>query len=373
MAGSGKTTLMQRIAVYIHEKQKASYIMNLDPAVGKLQYGCNIDIRDTVNYKEVMKQYQLGPNGGILTSLNLFATKFDQVMDLIEKKAGELEHVFVDTPGQIEIFTWSASGTIISDMLAYSLPTVVLYVVDTPRTVSPVTFMSNMLYACSIMYKLKLPFLLVFNKCDITASDFANEWMTNYEVFQEAVKQETAYAGALSASMGLVLEEFYQNITTVSVSAVTGEGMDELFEKMHKVAEEYHTVYRPMLESRVKEKEERDAKAARKRVKNLRKQMAAAGGGQDMNLAAAAGGQDDDEDDEDDEGDDEMEEVKDSAAEFRAEGAGLKAFEPDSDSGDDDGEDDLEYTRQVCSFFSDDQVAKSRFMLLELIVALCIR
>lgn len=37
------------------------------------------DIRDTVNYKEVMKQYSLGPNGGIVTSLNLFATRFDQV------------------------------------------------------------------------------------------------------------------------------------------------------------------------------------------------------------------------------------------------------------------------------------------------------
>ena len=32
-----------------------------------------------VKYKEVMKQYGLGPNGGILTSLNLFATRFDQV------------------------------------------------------------------------------------------------------------------------------------------------------------------------------------------------------------------------------------------------------------------------------------------------------
>ena len=38
------------------------------------------DIRDTVKYKEVMKQYQLGPNGGIVTSLNLFATRFDQVL-----------------------------------------------------------------------------------------------------------------------------------------------------------------------------------------------------------------------------------------------------------------------------------------------------
>ena len=47
------------------------------------------DIRDTVNYKEVMKQYNLGPNGGIVTSLNLFATRFDQVMNFIEKRSLE--------------------------------------------------------------------------------------------------------------------------------------------------------------------------------------------------------------------------------------------------------------------------------------------
>jgi len=184
MAGSGKTTLMQRIAVHIHENQTPSYIINLDPAVTSVPYGCNIDIRDTVNYKEVMKQYQLGPNGGIMTSLNLFATKFDQVMSLVENKADSLEHIFVDTPGQIEIFTWSASGTIISDMFAYSFPTVLLYVIDTPRCTSPVTFMSNMLYACSIMYKFKLPFIVVFNKTDITSADFALEWMQDYEKFQ---------------------------------------------------------------------------------------------------------------------------------------------------------------------------------------------
>ena len=56
MAGSGKTTLMQRINAYVHEKKKPSYIVNLDPAVTYMPYGANIDIRDTVKYKEVMKQ-----------------------------------------------------------------------------------------------------------------------------------------------------------------------------------------------------------------------------------------------------------------------------------------------------------------------------
>ena len=57
-------------------------------------------------------------------------------------------YVIIDTPGQIEIFTWSASGAIITDAVASALPTVVAYIVDTPRTVAPATFMSNMLYAC---------------------------------------------------------------------------------------------------------------------------------------------------------------------------------------------------------------------------------
>ena len=51
-----------------------------------MPYPANIDVRDTVDYKEVMKQYGLGPNGGIVTALNLFATKFDQVLDLVRKR-----------------------------------------------------------------------------------------------------------------------------------------------------------------------------------------------------------------------------------------------------------------------------------------------
>jgi GTPase SAR1 family protein len=82
MAGSGKTTMMQRLNAYSHEHELASYIINLDPAVLKMPYTANIDIRDTVNYREVMKQYSLGPNGGIMTSLNLFATRFDQVSSI---------------------------------------------------------------------------------------------------------------------------------------------------------------------------------------------------------------------------------------------------------------------------------------------------
>ena len=120
MAGSGKTTLMQRLNAHVHEKKWPSYLINLDPAVADVPFGCHIDIRDTVKYKEVMKQYGLGPNGGIMTALNLFATRFDQVMELVDKKAAstDLDYILLDTPGQIEVFTWSASGSIITETFA---------------------------------------------------------------------------------------------------------------------------------------------------------------------------------------------------------------------------------------------------------------
>jgi hypothetical protein len=36
-------------------------------------------------------RYNLGPNGGIVTALNLFTTKFDQVLDLVEKRADSVQ------------------------------------------------------------------------------------------------------------------------------------------------------------------------------------------------------------------------------------------------------------------------------------------
>lgn len=210
MAGSGKTSFMQRINAYLHTQKNPGYVINLDPAVHTVPFECNIDIRDTVNYKEVMKQYFLGPNGGIVTSLNLFATRFDQFMGILEKRGPEYDYMLFDTPGQIEVFTWSASGQIITEALAGTFPTVIVYVIDTPRCVSPITFMSNMLYACSILYKTKLPFVLAFNKCDVVSHEFAIEWMQDYENFSAALNHEKSYMGSLAKSMSLVLEEFYQ-------------------------------------------------------------------------------------------------------------------------------------------------------------------
>ena len=291
---------MQRINSHLHSKREPPYVINLDPAVLNVPFESNIDIRDSLNYKQVMREYNLGPNGGIVTSLNIFATKIDQIINILEKrtasssetpKAKPIKNIIVDTPGQIEVFMWSASGSILLESLASSFPTVVAYIIDTPRTSSTSTFMSNMLYACSILYKTKLPMILVFNKTDVKDADFAKDWMTDFETFQAALKQEedtgslggvesgggfgggSGYMGSLLNSMSLMLEEFYRHLSVVGVSSMTGKGIDEFFTAVGEKAEEFERDYKPELEKRRKERQEEKAGKRERDLGRLMKDM----------------------------------------------------------------------------------------------------
>uniref|UniRef100_A0A8C5WLR3 GPN-loop GTPase n=1 Tax=Leptobrachium leishanense TaxID=445787 RepID=A0A8C5WLR3_9ANUR len=165
----------KRLSSYLHGRSSPPYVINLDPAVHEIPFPANIDIRDTVKYKEVVK--------------------------FIEKRQKDCGYVLKDTPGLIQVFTWSALGSIITEALASSSPSMVVYVMDTSRSTNPVTFMSNMLYACSIMYKTKLPFIVVMNKTDIVDHRFA-----------DALNQETSYVSYLTHSMSLVQDEFYNEL-----------------------------------------------------------------------------------------------------------------------------------------------------------------
>mmetsp|Transcript_12160 Transcript_12160/g.16967 ORF Transcript_12160/g.16967 Transcript_12160/m.16967 type:complete len:394 (+) Transcript_12160:43-1224(+) len=270
------------------ETKKVGYLLNVDPATMLVPYGASIDIRDTVDYKQVMKQHNLGPNGAIMTSLNLFATKFDQVINILERRAYHTEqheppidYVLVDTPGQIEAFTWSASGSIMSDALASSFPTVLAFVVDTVRCASsPNTFMSNMLYACSMLYRTRLPLVIVFNKTDVVPHDFALEWMKDYEVFQDALDEmistdeSTGYYGSLTRSISLVLDEFYENLQACGVSAATGDGIDDFWSTVDKAAEEFETGYLEDLRNKLDEQKAKKKAMAKMSLQRLQRDMA---------------------------------------------------------------------------------------------------
>lgn len=248
MAGSGKTSFLGQVSKLC----KDAAFVNLDPAVlGKLPYSANIDIRNTINYNEVMSTFGLGPNGAIIASLNLFSTKIFDVISLILEK--NYKTVFFDTPGQIEVFNWSASGSIILESLASEMPTCITYIVDVPRcTNNLITFTSNMLYACSVMYKSRLPVELVLNKNDVIHHKQIVDWIRDFEEFQKALdRQENenqSYSFSLARSLSLALDEFYNSLSAVGFSSVTGDGWPELSNAINRLREQYLQEYLPYYE-----------------------------------------------------------------------------------------------------------------------------
>ena len=188
MAGSGKTTFTANFKNHLMEKPDIGvYASNLDPVVLETPYSCEYDIRKDFEHAEIMKKYKLGPNGAIMTCLNMFCAQIDKFVERIqearemscegeqeidneseseekeskeekneektesknenkekegeskneggndglEKKVGCVKNLFlVDTPGQIEAFMWSASGEIITKTLAATMPTAMCFILD---------------------------------------------------------------------------------------------------------------------------------------------------------------------------------------------------------------------------------------------------
>jgi GTPase SAR1 family protein len=162
--------------------------------------------------------------------------------------------VIIDTPGQIEAFSQSASGQIITESLGCTFPTISLYIADTVRCENPNTFMSNMLYSLSILYKSKLPLIVVFNKIDVLDHSFAEKWMKDFDEFDASLSQVDTYLSSLSRSMSLVLEEFYSSILSIGVSALTQKGFDqELLDKFDQAKKEYDEIFLPEVQKKLQE------------------------------------------------------------------------------------------------------------------------
>lgn len=129
--------------------------------------------------------------------------------------------------------------------------------------------MSNMLYACSILYKSKLPFIIAMNKNDIIHHSFVGEWITNFDAFQNALESETSYMSNLTRSLSLVLDEFYENIKFVGVSSTTGNGFSDFLEACKVAEKEYEQFYKAEYEKFKQKKLEKEQKQQAEQFKKF--------------------------------------------------------------------------------------------------------
>lgn len=227
-AGSGKSLLTSKIHEYYTRNGAFSAILNLDPGVESLPYSCDIDVRDYVDIVSIMKQYDLGPNGALIMTNDLIASKIDSIQDEIDEVSPD--YLLIDTPGQIELFAYRSSGQFLVQNLRID-EKMSIFLFDGALITSPINFVSIALLATSIKLRLGLPAINVLTKTDLIGEKLKDilKWSTNLSTLENAISQEAdgeTYTLTTNILRGLNLGGFAQGL--IPLSNVTGEGMVNL-------------------------------------------------------------------------------------------------------------------------------------------------
>ena len=226
-AGSGKSMLTSKILEYYQKNGVFASALNLDPGVESLPYRPDVDVRDYVDIVQIMKQYDLGPNGSMIMANDLIATKIEDIQNEIH--GVNPDYLIVDTPGQIELFAYRASGPFfIQNIDAGEKTNIFLY--DGTMIVSPNNFISISLLATSIKLRLGLPTINVMTKTDLIPDkiDQVLKWSSDPISLEEELKtlEGETYSLATDILRTLNIGEFAGDL--IPISNLTGEGMVNL-------------------------------------------------------------------------------------------------------------------------------------------------
>ena len=225
-AGSGKSLLSAAFADWLRIAKQDVAIVNLDPGVLKLPYTPDIDIRDYVKIEELMNKYELGPNGALIMAADLVA---DQI-EAIAKDADELnpDMLLVDTPGQMELFAFRASGPFIAAELTKQ-PKAILYLFDSVFSLNPLNYVSNLFLSAAVYNRFMIPQVPVLSKTDLLAPkdiDTMVDWSAKPQALETAIEEKlSGTRRLLSRNMMHAIYQLGLRFLLTPISAKTNEGM----------------------------------------------------------------------------------------------------------------------------------------------------
>jgi len=191
-AGSGKSQFTASYAEWLRLKEQSVMTVNLDPAAPNLPYEPDVDIRQYFRAEELMEKYNLGPNGAIVMAADLIATEVETIGEAVAEFTSD--YALIDTPGQIELFAFRASGPYIVDELT-SNPKAMLYLFDATFSANPMNYISNMFLATAIHTRFLLPQVYALSKMDLITKKAVKNilgWGRHVSALQEALDAETS-------------------------------------------------------------------------------------------------------------------------------------------------------------------------------------
>ncbi len=229
-AGSGKSTLVGAFQSWLKVQGYDALAVNLDPGAESLPFEPDVDIRDWINLQEVMRDYGLGPNGAQIMAADLIALNAKEVAAVLE--GFETDYVLVDTPGQMELFTFRQSSQVVLDTFGREASFLV-YLSDPILSRSPSGLVSSLLLAATTHFRHAIPFLHVLSKGDLLEEEELKRvlrWSSDpYALYDGVVAEGASTKAVLDVEFLKALEAVGVYRTLTPVSAEIPFGMEDVY------------------------------------------------------------------------------------------------------------------------------------------------
>lgn len=235
-AGSGKSLLTASFNEWLKVGKQKSITVNLDPGVLNLPYNPDIDIRNNIDINQIMSDYKLGPNGAQVLAADLIAEETQRIGREIEEFQSDI--VIVDTPGQMELFAFRASGPYIANELTKE-PKAIVYLFDAVFSFNPLNYISNMFLSAAIHNRFFFPQLHILSKCDLLPPEETNrivEWSINSKALNSVIEEKLS--GTRRILSKDVLEAIYRlgmEFHLIPVSGKTNQGIINLSSMLERI------------------------------------------------------------------------------------------------------------------------------------------
>ena len=235
-AGSGKSLLTASFNEWLKVGKQKAAIVNLDPGVLNLPYAPDIDIRNHIDINSIMEEYGLGPNGALVLAADLIAEEAERIGGEIEDLQSDV--VIIDTPGQMELFAFRASGPYIANELTKEQKAIV-YLFDAVFSLNPLNYVSNMFLSAAVYNRFFFPQLHVLSKCDLLPPEEANrivEWSADSEALEAVIEEKlSGTRRLLSRDMMQAIYRLGLEFQLIPVSGKTHQGLTNLGSALERI------------------------------------------------------------------------------------------------------------------------------------------
>ena len=235
-AGSGKSALTADFTRWLEMQREDVMAVNLDPGAPNLAYSANVDVRDYIKVEEVMEEYNLGPNGGLVVACDMIQEIVDNLSQDIEDFTPDI--CIVDTPGQMELFAFRDIGARVAERLTDADKGLV-YLFDAGFCRDPLNDVMNMFLASAINKRFQLPQFQVLSKIDIlkeTELEEIQAWSDDPTRLETAIDAKLGGMNReISQDMLEVIERIGLEFNPIPVSSKTHDGFNTLYGELQRV------------------------------------------------------------------------------------------------------------------------------------------